>query len=88
MLRQFVKLVDEAVEDGFIRGLNLFMENLEEDLSKAEVITEAGGVNHKLYKMFEAEGIVVDVPEEELNKYDEKKMDELLEQFKKEGIKA
>ena len=29
MLREFVALVNEAVDDGFNRGLNLFMENLD-----------------------------------------------------------
>ena len=45
MIREFTKLVTEAVDAGTERGLNLFMESLEEDLSKAEVIEECGGID-------------------------------------------
>lgn len=83
MLREFVKLIDEAVDEGFDRGLNLFMEGLEEDLTKSEYLTEAGGFDAYATRMFETDGISVEVLEEEL---DETKIDAMLEQFKKEGI--
>jgi len=83
MLREFVQLIDEAVDEGFDRGLNLFMEGLEEDLTKSEVLSESGGFDAYAAKMFESDGISVEVLEEEL---DEEKIDAMLEQFKKEGI--
>lgn len=83
MLREFVKLVDEAVDEGFDRGLNLFMEGLEEDLTKSEVLAESGGFDAHMAKIFESDGIDVEVLEEEL---DEAKIDAMLEEFKKEGI--
>ena len=59
MLREFVALVNEAVDDGFNRGLNLFMENLEEDLAKSEIIAEAGGVDTVIATILEADMVVL-----------------------------
>ena len=86
MLREFVKLVDEAVDEGFDRGLNLFMEGLEEDLNKNEVLAESGGFDAYMTKIFEADGIDVKVLEEADEELDEAKIDAMLEEFKKEGI--
>jgi len=87
MLREFVKLVEEAVDDGFNRGLNLFMENLEEDLSRSEVIAENGGVDKVFAAILENDGFEVETSDEELENLDESKIDEMLEYFKKEGIR-
>lgn len=86
MLREFVKLVDEAVDDGFNRGLNLFMENLEEDLAKSEIIAEAGGVDKAVAAILEADGYEVGLQDEELENLDETKIDAMLDHFKKEGL--
>ena len=86
MLREFVKLVDEAVDDGFNRGLNLFMENLEEDLAKSEIIAEAGSVDKVFATILEADGYEVGLQDEELENLDETKIDAMLEHFKKEGL--
>jgi hypothetical protein len=86
MLREFVALVNEAVDDGFNRGLNLFMENLEEDLAKSEVIAEAGGVDTVIATILEADGYEVSVKDEDLENLDESKIDAMLDHFKKEGI--
>jgi hypothetical protein len=86
MLREFVKLVDEAVDDGFNRGLNLFMENLEEDLAKSEVIAEHGGVDSVFAAILETDGYEVELQNEELENLDETKIDAMLTHFKKEGI--
>jgi len=86
MLREFVKLVDEAVDDGFNRGLNLFMENLEEDLAKSEVIAEAGSVDNVVAAILEADGYEVELQDEELENLDETKIDAMLDHFKKEGL--
>jgi len=85
MLREFVALVNEAVDDGFNRGLNLFMENLEEDLAKSEVIAEAGGIDTVVAAILEADGYEV-AWSDELENLDESKIDEMLEHFKREGI--
>jgi len=85
MLREFVSLVNEAVEDGFNRGLNLFMENLEEDLAKSEIIAEAGGVDVVMAAILEADGYEIS-GNEDLENLDESKIDAMLEHFKKEGI--
>jgi hypothetical protein len=84
MLREFVKLVDEAVDDGFNRGLDLFMESLEEDLSKTETITEAGGPDQHFAAILQKDGYEVEIIDEELENLDEKKIDELLEHLNKE----
>ncbi len=86
MLREFVKLIDEAVEDGFSRGLNLFMENLEEDLAKSEIIAEYGGVDRVFAAILEADGYEVELQDKDLENLDESKIDAMLEHFKKEGI--
>jgi hypothetical protein len=86
MLREFVKLVDEAVDDGFNRGLNLFMESLEEDLAKSEIISEAGGVDRVFAAILEADGYEVELQAEELENLDENKIDAMLTHFKKEGL--
>jgi hypothetical protein len=86
MLREFVKLVDEAVDDGFNRGLNLFMESLEEDLAKSEIIAEGGGVDKVIAAILEADGYEVEIQDAELANLDETKIDAMLGEFKKEGI--
>ena len=86
MLREFVALVNEAVDDGFNRGLNLFMENLEEDLAKSEIIAEAGGVDTVIATILEADGYEVSVKDEDLENLDESKIDAMLDHFKNEGI--
>jgi len=86
MLREFVQLVDEAVDDGFNRGLNLFMENLEEDLLKSEVIAESGGVDNLFAAILENDGYEVEFQDTDLENLDEGKIDAMLTQFKKEGI--
>ncbi|MDD4082002.1 MAG: hypothetical protein PHD05_01310 [Sphaerochaetaceae bacterium] len=83
MLREFVKLVEEAVDDGFNRGINLFMETLEDDLTKTETINENGGIDSFLTGIFENDGYEVNEIYENL---DEEKIDALLDHFKKEGI--
>lgn len=86
MLREFVGIVNEAVDDGFNRGLNLFMENLEEDLAKSEIITEAGGVDSVVAAILESDGYEVSITDEELDSIDESQLDAMLDHFKKEGI--
>jgi hypothetical protein len=78
MIREFTQLVTEAVDAGTERGLSLFMESLEEDLSKGEVIEECGGIDEVITRLFESEGIIVEQSVEEL---DETRLDALLMGF-------
>ena len=70
MLREFIQLVDEAVDEGFDRGLNLFMEGLEEDLAKNEIITENGGFDKVVGKMLLESGAVETLSEEAITEAD------------------
>ena len=57
MLREVVQLVNEAVDEGHERGVQLFMENLEEDLAKDHIFEEFGGVDPVMTALFEEQGI-------------------------------
>ena len=86
MLREFVQLVSEAVDDGFNRGLNLFMENLEEDLAKSEILSEVT-IDQVISEMLTTDGFEVDIiQEDDLEDLDETKIDAMLEQMEKEGL--
>ena len=86
MLREFVQLVSEAVDDGFNRGLNLFMENLEEDLAKSEILSETS-IDQVVAEMLVADGFEVDaVATADMENLDESKIDAMLEQMEKEGL--
>lgn len=58
MLRQFVDLVNEAVDDGYKYGIDLFMESLEIDNAKDEVLSEHGE-DAVMKHLFENAGIEV-----------------------------
>ena len=82
MLREYTQLVSETIDDGFERGISLFMENLEADLAKSEVISEAGNVDNVLKAMFE--GYTNEQLDEQEATDDE--VDSLLQNLKKEGL--
>ena len=76
MIREFVDLVNEAVDSGYERGVNMFMEILESDLQKDEIISEQeNGVDGVIKHLFISEGYEV---EEDLENLDEEKLDEAL----------
>ena len=77
MLREVVKLVNEAVDEGHERGVSLFMENLEEDLAKEHIFEGNGGVDTVMVKLFEEAGIEVEGVET-LEEMDEEKVDQML----------
>jgi ribosome-interacting GTPase 1 len=77
MLREVVKLVNEAVEEGHERGVSLFMENLEEDLAKEHIFEEYNGVDTVMVKLFEEAGVGVE-GSETLEEMDEDKVDQML----------
>lgn len=58
MLREFVDLVNEVVDSGYEFGLQLFVESLETDISKNEVISE-NGVDATVKFLFEQAGYEV-----------------------------
>lgn len=77
MIREFVDLVNEAVDFGYEKGINLFMENLEIDLKKDEIISEQeNGVDDVVRQLFISEGYEL---EEDLENMDEEKLDAALE---------
>ncbi len=73
MLREVVELVNEAVDEGHARGVQLFMENLEEDLTKEHIFEEFGGIDPVMAKLFEESGIET----HELTALEEMKDDEI-----------
>ena len=77
MLREVVKLVNGAVNEGHERGVSLFMENLEEDLAKDHIFEEHGGVNPVMVKLFEEAGVEVE-DVDAIEEMDEEKVDEML----------
>lgn len=79
MLRKFENLVNEAIEDGFARGTNVFMENLEEDLVKDEIITEAGSFDNVLNELFEGSDDNID--DDNIDDIDMEKVDDLLSEL-------
>lgn len=85
MINEFVQLTEEAVDEGYERGISMFMENLEEDLAVNDVITEAGDIDNIISEMFTAEGFTTEevISEEEI---DEEKVDALYDEFKKQGL--
>ncbi len=80
MIREFVDLVNEAVDTGYDKGINLFMENLEEDL-KSNPINEGKTSDDQIKELFLNEGYTLD---EELENIDESKIDAALENIDEE----
>ncbi len=59
MIREFVDLVNEAVDTGYEKGINLFMENLEEDL-KTNPLNEGKTSDDQVKELFLNEGYALD----------------------------
>jgi len=51
-MKRFTKLVNETVDSGFARGINLFMENLEADIKK-NLFLENNGISEVVSQIFE-----------------------------------
>lgn len=84
MLREFVDLVNEAVDEGYSRGIQLFLESLETDLAKDEVFQEHG-VEKVLTHLYEQSGVKIAVAaeptEENFDDIDETKLDQMLKEL-------
>jgi len=90
MLRKFETLVENVIEEGHSRGVNLFMENLEEELSRSEII-ESEGVEGFLKPIIEELDAVEseEVSENETNEddeIDEQALDAMIAELEKEGL--
>lgn len=52
-MRKFYQLIDETVDAAKISGANLFLEELNNDLSKDHAILEGGHINNIINTIFE-----------------------------------
>lgn len=99
MFREYVDLVNESVDDGVNRGIQMFLENLNNDLVTEEIFEEYGGIEESLKQIFIENGYEIsqedlaatnvenlDETTEELDENFDEKLDNILEQLKKEGI--
>jgi hypothetical protein len=94
MFREYVNLVNENVDEGVSRGIQMFLENLNHDLVTEEIYEEFGGIDGALKQIFVENGFEVTEdlaasnPEqlEETDEMFDEKLDAVLEQLKKEGI--
>jgi len=100
MFREYVDLINESVNEGTSRGVQLFLENLNQDMVIDEVFEELGGSDAAIKQIFTENGYeVTDLePIEEAKSETEtetvtedeeafdKKLDNILEQLKKEGV--
>jgi len=79
MLKNFTEIINEAVEVGCNRGIHTFIESLDEDLNRAEILSEYGFKN-VLAKIYENSGYSVENgDDDDLEAIDESKLDKLLE---------
>ena len=93
MFREYVDLVNESVDEGVNRGIQMFLENLNQDLVADEIYEEFGGIEASLKQIFVENGFEVSedlaAKQEELEETDtefDEKLDNILEQLKTEGI--
>ncbi len=56
MIREFKELIDEAVDEGYTVGVNLFLENLDVDIQKEEAIVEYEDEDILIKTLFTKEG--------------------------------
>jgi len=56
MIREFKELIDEAVDEGYTVGVNLFLENLDVDIQKEEAIVEYKDEDILIKTLFTKEG--------------------------------
>lgn len=83
MLKNFIKVIDEAVDAGCQRGNYIFIESLEEDLSRSEILAE-NGFKNVLTSIYDNSGYDVLGESDNLEDIDENKLDQLLEKLEQE----
>jgi hypothetical protein len=89
MFREHLSLIQEAVVEGSNRGIESFLETLNQDLNVEEVIEESGGIDNAMKQLFTENGYSVTElknDEEVLEEDIDKKLDSILESLKKEGL--
>jgi len=94
MLREHLTLIEEAVSEGSNRGIQSFLETLDQDMKVDEIIEESGGIDEVMKQLFLENGYTATEVEMEktevLEENDEQsldaKIDSILDSLKKEGI--
>jgi len=104
MFREHVTLIEEAVLEGSKRGVDFFLETLNQDMQVEEIIEESGGIDEAMKQLYTKNGYEITELEEDsevlnedakketdeaLNENEEsidKKLDDILENLKEEGL--
>jgi hypothetical protein len=100
MFREHVTLIEEAVLEGSKRGVDFFLETLNQDMQVEEIIEESGGIDEAMKQLYTENGyeiteleeeseVLNEESNEELTKDEEmidKKLDGILENLKEEGL--
>ena len=86
MQREFVDLVNETVDEGFTRGIDLFLEALETDLEKDQIFQEHG-VDNVIQHLYEEAGVEISETEEEETDedIDDEKLDAMLKELESDS---
>ena len=84
MIKNAIDLINETVEESYLNGVTMFLENLEIELNKDTLFETTENVEDYTRTMFENEGIDIEdvIDDEEI---DEEKLDEALEQLEAEA---
>jgi hypothetical protein len=88
MFREYANIVNEVVDEGVGRGINMFLENLNQELVTDEIYESFGGIENSLKQIFLENGFQIseDLAAEQLDENFDEKLDNILEQLKNEGI--
>lgn len=88
MFREYANIVNEVVDEGVGRGINMFLENLNQELVTDEIYESFGGIENSLKQIFLENGFQIseDLAAEQLDENFDEKLDNILAQLKNEGI--
>lgn len=93
MFREYANIVNEVVDEGVGRGINMFLENLNQELVTDEIYESFGGIENSLKQIFLENGFQISEDlaateqlEENNDENFDEKLDNILEQLKNEGI--
>ena len=100
MFREQLELISEAVLEGSNRGIESFLETLNKDLKMDEIIEESGGVDELMMQLFVENGYSITELDDDAEILEENeaandlleedglegKIDNILENLKKEGL--
>lgn len=99
MFREYVKLIDESVDEGANKGIQLFLETINNDLELEEINEQVGGIEETVKRIFHENGFTITDLEplhedDSQNKNEDQlldealdsRLDEILSELKKEGI--